>query len=319
MVNLIDKLLDASVVGGFSRLGYAVRSRTGDWEPLRPGVLDGSTVAITGPTSGLGLAASVALRRLGASLVLIGRDAGRLDRTAESLRARQGVGGTITELVADLGDLEAVAAVGRRMVAEGIGLRALVHNAGALDRERAESPQGFERTVATHVLGPHLLTRIVASRTARAITVSSGGMYAAPLPDLSRGGSLEMKIGRWDGTKQYAIAKRAQVTLNELWPNVEPGTVFAAMHPGWADTPGVRTSIPLFAKVTGPVLRTAEEGADTVVWLAATDRETSTGRFWCDREERPTHRLPNTRRADSQAARSALWEWCDSVTAPYVS
>lgn len=317
-MNLVDKLLDASVVGGFSRVGYAVRSRSNEWEALPPGSLSGRTVAITGPTSGLGLAASVALRRLGASLVLIGRDPGRLARTTESLRARQSEGGSITELVADLGDLEAVAAVGRRLADDEIGLRALVHNAGALDRERGESPQGFERTIATHVLGPHLLTRIVASRTERVIAVSSGGMYAAPLPDLSRGGSLEMKIGRWDGTRQYAIAKRAQVTLNEMWSVVEPDVVFAAMHPGWADTPGVRSSIPLFARITGPVLRSAEEGADTVVWLSATDRGIDSGRFWCDREERPVHRLPTTRRADTVAARSALWDWCEEATAPYL-
>lgn len=317
-MNIADRLLDASVVGGFSRVGYAVRSRGADWEILRPGTLTGHTVAITGPTSGLGLAASAALRRLGASLVLIGRDEGRLARTAESLRARQGEGGAIVELVADLGDLEAVAAAGRRLVADGVTLRALVHNAGALDRDRGVSRQGFERTIATHVLGPHLLTRLMVSRTERVITVSSGGMYAAPLPDLSRGGSLEMKIGRWDGTRQYAIAKRAQVTLNEMWSGAEPETIFAAMHPGWADTPGVRSSIPLFAKVTGPVLRTAEEGADSVVWLAATRREIESGRFWCDRAERPVHRLPTTRRADQAAARSALWEWCESAVAPYV-
>ena len=94
--------------------------------------------------------------------------------------------------------------------------------------------------------------------------------------------------------------------------------VFAAMHPGWADTPGVRSSIPLFARITGPVLRTAEEGADTVVWLSATDREIDSGRFWCDREERPVHRLPTTRRADTVAARSALWDWCEEATAPYL-
>ena len=317
-MNLIDKMLDASVVGGFSRVGYALRSRGGDWETLRPGMLRGSTVAITGPTSGLGLAACVALRRLGASLVLIGRDEGRLARTAESLRARQSEGGTISEIVADLGDLEAVSAAGRQLVADGIALRALVHNAGALDRERAVTRQGFERTIATHVLGPHLLTRMLARCSERVIMVSSGGMYAAPLPDLSRGGSLEMKIGRWDGTRQYAIAKRAQVTLNETWSSEEPETIFAAMHPGWADTPGVRSSIPLFAKVTGPVLRTAEEGADSVVWLAATGGDIESGRFWCDREVRPVHRLPTTRRADTAEARSALWEWCEATTAPYL-
>ena len=63
------------------------------------------------------------------------------------------------------------------------------------------------------------------------------------------------------------------------------------MHPGWVDTPGVRTSLPDFARVMGPWLRTPDQGADTMVWLA-TAREplASNGRFWLDRHRRWTGR-----------------------------
>lgn len=314
---LIDKGLDLTVVGGFSRIGYVVRRR--GWRDLEPGALEGRLVVITGPTSGLGFAAAVAMRRLGASLVLVGRDGGRLARTSASLRADRANGGDLVEVVADMGDLDAVEAATSSIRALGAPVHALVHNAGALDGTRGVSPQGIEQTIATHVVGPHLMTSTLLSATevARVITVSSGGMYASSLPDLSSGGSLEMPADRYDGTKQYSIAKRAQVTLNELWAERVPGTWFGAMHPGWADTPGVRSSIPGFAKVTGPILRTAEQGADTIVWLVATDEALPTGRFWSDRAERPVHRVPGTRGADTPAARAALWDWCDQAIAPY--
>jgi hypothetical protein len=85
-----------------------------------------------------------------------------------------------------------------------------------------------------------------------------------------------------------------------------------AMHPGWADTPGVRRSLPRFRRVMGSLLRTPEEGADTLVWLAADDGlpVETTGRFWLDRRPRGIHRLPRTRRSDTPDERRRLWDWC---------
>jgi hypothetical protein len=84
---------------------------------------------------------------------------------------------------------------------------------------------------------------------------------------------------------------------------------FHAMHPGWADTPGVASSIPVFRAVTRPILRTADQGADTISFLAAAPADAlGSGGFWCDRERRSIHRLGSTRRADTPDARRALWE-----------
>jgi len=84
------------------------------------------------------------------------------------------------------------------------------------------------------------------------------------------------------------------------------------MHPGWADTPGVRRSLPTFRRVTGPLLRSPAQGADTLVWLAADDGiplDTS-GKFWLDRRERTIHRTASTRRSDTADERRRLWDWC---------
>jgi hypothetical protein len=68
------------------------------------------------------------------------------------------------------------------------------------------------------------------------------------------------------------------------------------MHPGWADTPAVRTSLPRFRAATKGILRTPEEGADTVIWLAAAPSLAGrNGFFWFDREPVSTHYLPWTK------------------------
>jgi NAD(P)-dependent dehydrogenase (short-subunit alcohol dehydrogenase family) len=122
-----------------------------------------------------------------------------------------------------------------------------------------------------------------------------------------------MDAASYNGSQQYALAKRAQVTLNEMWAErvARNSVVFHAMHPGWADTPGVRESLPTFRKVVGPLLRDAAGGADTIVWLAADDGEplASTGGFWLDRRRRAIHRLPTTRRTDTPERRRQLWDW----------
>ena len=101
--------------------------------------------------------------------------------------------------------------------------------------------------------------------------MSSGGMYAAGLTV----DDLQMTDADYRGSEQYARAKRAQVTLNEMWARRVDRTavVFHALHPGWADTPGVEASLPQFRRVMRPLLRTPAEGADTLVWLAADDGE----------------------------------------------
>jgi hypothetical protein len=85
------------------------------------------------------------------------------------------------------------------------------------------------------------------------------------------------------------------------------------MHPGWVDTPGLESSLPRFYGVTKPLLRTPREGAETILWLgAAPEPATSSGGFWHDRRERPTHRVPWTK--ETLAERERLWAECERLT-----
>jgi NAD(P)-dependent dehydrogenase (short-subunit alcohol dehydrogenase family) len=310
---IVDGALEVPIVPSFTRVGHDVRSRLEGWTPLTGYDLRGRTVLITGATSGLGLAAAHALAACGATTILLGRDADRTERARAEVAEATG-NHDVSTVVADMADLDAVRRAADEVLERHDHLHVVIHNAGALSATRATSPDGTESTVAAQVVGPFLLTgllldRLRRSAPARVITVSSGGMYAASLTvdDLEMGDDYR-------GAEQYARAKRAQVTLNEMWAERMAGTgvVFHALHPGWADTPGVAASLPVFRRVVGPLLRSPEQGADTMVWLAADDGEplSSTGRFWLDRHPRDIHRLPTTRRSDTPDRRAELWRWC---------
>ena len=193
---------------------------------------------------------------------------------------------------------------------EDIPIHALVHNAGVLPAERHITEDGLELCLATNLVGPFLLTALLWPRLAmasapRIVHVSSGGMYARRL-DLQ---ALQGRKGEYDGVLAYAHTKRGQVIASEQLAAIlrSKGIGVHCMHPGWADTPGVRSSIPTFWKVTKGILRTPEQGADTITWLAAVNRELSqSGQFWFDRKPRATHLLPRTQETDAE--RAALWD-----------
>lgn len=315
MASILSSVLDKAVVPGFSRIGFAIRSRLNHWQELSSFSLEGKTVVITGPTSGLGLATVRQLAQLGANLVLIARNAEKCSQVIEELKPLCS-GKSPIFIQADMANLEQVRKACEEIATRCIKIDVLIHNAGALLNTREVSAQGIEQTIACHVVGPFLMTSLLCPQLhgGRVITVSSGGMYSVGLPRAEVQQTLQMPIEKYNGTKQYAIAKRAQVTLNELWAKQCPEIEFVSMHPGWADTPGVQDSIPLFRKLTAPILRTSAEGADTIVWLACIQPlPAESGTFWSDREVRPTHKTPQSKKLDTQSNRQALWKYVENL------
>lgn len=305
---VLDAVLERSVVGSFSRLGILARRRLYDWSSDYDRV-DGQVIVVTGATSGLGRETATVLARLGAHVVMVVRDAARAEQVRDDILHRT-PDAVLDVVVADMGDLDSVRSAAAQLRRFG-PLHVLVHNAGSLQRDRMVSAQGIELTAAVHVVGPFLLTRLIADQLeaahARVIWVTSGGMYTQPLEV----DSLEMG-GDYDGVTAYARVKRAQVSLVAYWAAVlhSRGVTMVAMHPGWADTPGVRHSLPTFRRLMGPLLRTVGEGADTIVWLATTQRSLSAGDLWLDRAVRQSHRLGRTRRSDTRRERERLWRYC---------
>ncbi len=305
----LDTALDRTVVPGYSKIGYWLRRASWEADDPRPGSLRGKTVVVTGASSGLGQATAAATARLGATVHLVVRDLAKGRAAVTAIRGEV-PGAEVLLHRCDVSDLSSVRAFAAALRGSVERVDVLVHNAGVLPPGRTETADGHEVAFATHVLGPLLMTELLrpvlaAAGQARVVIVSSGGMYAQKLP----ADDPEYRLGEYSGTTAYARTKRMQVALTPLMQErwAADGIAVHTMHPGWADTPGVVTSLPGFHRVMGPVLRDAETGADTIVWLAATEPAPGGGQFWHDRAPRPEHYLPRTRESGDDLAR--LWTY----------
>lgn len=294
-MSLIESLLDRTVVFSFDRNGFRRHRRRFRAEDVDVD-LTGKTCLVTGASSGIGFAAAKALAERGADIRLLCRSRERGLAAAAAIGKRH-----VSLEEVDVSDLASIRAFVKRFRKRRIDV--LVNNAGVLVDREIMTAGGLETTLATNLVGPFLLTELLLPKLAggRVITVSSGGMYTQKL------GVRSLVPRPFDGVTAYARTKRAQVVLTELWAVRHPGTAFFSMHPGWADTPSVRTAIPRFWSLTRSILRTPEEGADTIVWLAvAPDLASRSGRFFFDRKAQETVVLPGTK--EEPGERERLWE-----------
>ncbi len=232
------------------------------------------------------------------------------ERRATAAEIGRQSGAEVGTYVADLTLLADARRVADEIGADGRVVDVLVHNAGALSAAYMRTEEGYEATYAAQVLSQHVLTSRLLPALSRAssprvIVVSSGGMYAEKLDPAG----VHMPADGYDGVRAYARAKRAQVSLTEQWAQhlAASPIAFHCMHPGWADTRGVQESLPRFRQITRPILRSAHEGADTIVWLAGVQPiPAPSGTFWLDRAPRRTVRYPGTR--PDPGAPEALWD-----------
>jgi dehydrogenase/reductase SDR family member 12 len=313
-----DRALEASVVGSFSRAGYAIRSRLAPWPD--PPLQSGCVHVVTGASSGIGAAVARRLGRLGAEVWVVGRDEARTEASADSVRM---AGGQAETAIVDVTDPDDLAVLCGRLAARHDEVHGLVHAAGALTADYRRAADGMEVTVATAVIAPFRLTAMLAplleAGGANLVTVSSGGMYTQRF-DLE---NLVSRPDDYNGVRAYARAKRAQVVLSHEWSRrLGPsGVASYACHPGWVGTPGLAAGLPLFSRLR-PLLRTADQGADTAVWLAAggarhatEDDPALTEGFFHDRRRRTEHRLSRTRAVSAIDDGARLWTWCQEVSA----
>jgi dehydrogenase/reductase SDR family member 12 len=311
----VTRMADRAILPGligFSRLGYILGKHR---RPVASALYAGRTIVLTGGTSGIGRAAARELVRRGGNLVVVGRDGEKLKGLLDELGGLK-TGGWIETERADLSRLGEVQKLADRLMRRHDRIDALINNAGALFNDYGLTDEGIERTMATDLVSPYLLTVLLlpalkAAGSARVVNVASGGMYTQGM----RAHMLESEPSDYDGPTAYARAKRGLVMLTEAWASrwVDFGIGVHAMHPGWVDTPGLKASLPAFHRQVAPLLRTPEQGADTIVWLAASpDAQRASGRFWLDRKIRATHVFRHT--ADTEEDRRDLIRALDALT-----
>ena len=233
--------------------------------------MNGKVCVVTGATSGIGKAAATALARMGAQIVLVGRDRGRAEATAAEIAAVSTVPPKAE--IADLASMEQVRALAGRLGSlERIDV--LINNAGLVLGERKVTKDGFEHVFAVNHLAPFLLTnlllpKLTGSAPARVVTVTSDAHSAAKL-DLDDPGQEH----DWNSWRSYANSKLANILFTRELARRLDGTGVTAncAHPGVVRTGFGRDGKPLLQiglMIGRPFFLSPERGADTIVYLAS--------------------------------------------------
>jgi NAD(P)-dependent dehydrogenase (short-subunit alcohol dehydrogenase family) len=268
----------------------------------------GKTVLVTGATSGIGLEASVKLARMGAELVLVARDRARGDAAVADVKTRSG-SGAVGLMMCDFASVSQIRALAAQVMASCPKLHVLVNNAGSVFQARELTEDGVERTFAVNHLGPFLLTNLlrdhlVRSTPARVVVVSSAAHRADEMPF----DNLQFEHGGYGIMRAYSRSKLANVLFTrELARRLAgSGVTVNSLHPGavatniWSHSPGYLRPLLAVARL---FMLSAEKGADTIVFLAASpDVSAETGGYY----ER-NRKVPPSAVARNDAVASELW------------
>jgi NAD(P)-dependent dehydrogenase (short-subunit alcohol dehydrogenase family) len=270
----------------------------------------GKRVLITGATRGIGLAAAVELARRGAQLTLVARSKAR---GADAVRQIQAVssGASVDVLTADLASQASIRQMAAEALARYARIQVLINNAGAIYARHQLSPDGIELTWEVNHLAPFLLTTLLldhlkASAPARIITTSSDAHEGARIPFDDLDG--ERSYGGF-GFPRYGQTKLANILFTAELAHRLTGTGVTAncFHPGFVATGFNRNNgllMRLGMAISRPFARSAEKGAETLVWLANSEAagETTGGYFFDE------HLVTPSAAAQDREAARRLWE-----------
>jgi NAD(P)-dependent dehydrogenase (short-subunit alcohol dehydrogenase family) len=278
------------------------------------GGMEGKVVLITGGTSGIGRAAATALAAMGAEVVVTGRSKERGEAAVEEIRGTSGNKG-VSLVLADLAVQAEVRELAQEFRERHDRLDVLVSNAGLIQSRRTETPDGLELTLAVNHLAPFLLTNLLLdllkkSAPSRVITVSS---------EARRGASINFddlqSERRYRAFQVYGMTKLANILFTyELAERLKgTGVVANCLHPGAVNTnfgSSNRSFGTLLFRAFKPFMRTPEEGADTVVYLASSSEVGSmTGGYLTDRKVVSSFDEPH-----DEATQKRLWEVSEELT-----
>ncbi|KAJ0047407.1 hypothetical protein NL108_000386, partial [Boleophthalmus pectinirostris] len=274
----------------YTRLAYEAASRHFDPHDMDVAVV-GRSFMITGANSGIGRVTAMAIAKKGGTVHMVCRNPDKAEEARADIIRESGNSEVHVHIV-DLSETRKLWEFAEAFRKQYATLNVLINNAGCMLYKRELNADGLEKSFATNTMAVYVLTRTLIpllqkSRDPRVITVSSGGMLVQKL----KTDDLQSENRHFDGIMVYAQNKvkvysnaavyyalimsqvlfrfkRQQVVLTRQWAKANPAIHFSVMHPGWVDSPAVSTSMPEFHKMMAGRLRTVEQGADTVVWLA---------------------------------------------------
>ncbi|XP_052004342.1 dehydrogenase/reductase SDR family member 12 [Xyrauchen texanus] len=273
----------------YTKSGYEAAERRFSAADLEASV-SGRSFIITGANSGIGKAVACEIAKRGGTVHLVCRNKDRAEEARNEI-VEHSKNENVHVHIVDMSSPKKVWEFANEF-SHNKSLHVLINNAGCMVNQRELTEDDLEKNFATNTLGTYILTTALIptlkkSQNPRVITVSSGGMLVQKL----NVEDLQFEKGSFDGTMAYAQNKRQQVIMTEQWAAQHKEIHFSSMHPGWADTPAVRSSMPDFYAKMKNKLRTEAQGADTVVWLAVSDAASRqpSGLFFQDRKAVSTH------------------------------
>ncbi|XP_062423036.1 dehydrogenase/reductase SDR family member 12 isoform X2 [Rhea pennata] len=279
----------------------------------------GKSFLVTGANSGIGKATAKEIAKRGGTVHMVCRNKERAEEAKEEIMTETGNQNIFLHIL-DMSNPKDIWKFAENFKNEH-KLDVLINNAGCMVNQRELTEDGLEKNFATNTLGTYILTTALLpllekEADPRVITVSSGGMLVQKL-SIS---DLQSENGTFDGTMVYAQNKRQQVVVTEQWAKAHRKIHFSVMHPGWADTPAVRSSMPDFYQKMKNALRTEAQGADTVVWLAVSPEATKlpSGLFFQDRQPVATH-LPLARTYSPPEDEEKLMEMLEEFSQKFKS
>jgi NAD(P)-dependent dehydrogenase (short-subunit alcohol dehydrogenase family) len=276
--------------------------------------MGGKTALITGGTSGIGKATAVALAAMGADVVVVGRNRERGEVALEEIKS-QSHSESVELMLADLSVQDEVRGLAGAFLERYDRLDVLANNAGLVQSKRTETADRIETTLAVNHLAPFLLTNLLLDRLkqsapSRVITVSS---------EAQRWGDMDFddlqSTQKYRGFPVYGMTKLANIMFTYELAERLKGTFVTAncLHPGAVGTNFGKNNggpMTLFFRAAKPFMRSPEQGADTLIWLASSpDVEGVSGTYFSDRKEIEAKKI-----AHDPATRRRLWEISEDLT-----
>lgn len=275
------------------------------------------TVFITGATGGIGKATAIAMAKQNYRVVIHGRNKEKTDGVCEEIKRLSG-NNNIDYIIGDLFLMSEVKKVAQTFIERYDRLDILINNAGGImSKDREETTESVETTIAVNLLAPFLLTDLLLdvlkkSDDGRIINVSSNSHQHNAKPDFN---DLELK-NNYNPLTAYGNAKlfliwMSQHLAEKLIQDGYGNVTVNALHPGAVATNfGVNSNLGgllnFFGKLARPFFKTPEQGAETVLYLATSEKvKLISGKYFENKKIKMA-----SQKYYSQKNQQLVWDYC---------
>ena len=277
--------------------------------------MNGKTVLITGASAGIGLQSAIGLAKLGAEVVMVGRDEARTAQAAELVKSQTG-NQAVSYLLADLSSLKDVRKLAQEFKDKYKKLDVLLNNAGAIFLTHKVSVDGYEMSLALNHLNYFLLTDLLldmvkAGPSGRIVNVASRAHYRGHV----NFDDLQSQHG-YSGMQVYGTSKLMNVLFTyELARRLQGTNVTAnCLHPGFVAS-NFATNNGWFVRIAMNFMGSrisVEDGAKCSIYLASSpDVQGISGKYF-------NYDLKETRSSDEsydEAEAKRLWDVSEKLVA----